>query len=361
MSQLPSVSIIIPCYNESNFIGQCLESVLSNDYPKNKLEIIVVDGMSEDDSREIVQRYVDRHSFISLVDNPDMITPKALNIGIKEATGEVIVRLDAHASYSSEYLSKCVQNLIEYQADNVGGIIVTTPRDDSIIGRSIALAFSHPFGSGNAYYKTGVFTQPRWVDTVPFGCYRRDLFGIIGFFDERLPRSQDMEFNKRLRMAGGRILLVPDIVSNYYLRSDLKLFFKQNVRDGIWAIYPYRFVKQPGSLRHLAPLVFVTSATVLLALSIFSRAARFVFAFFVGGYSLLNLYYSFLLSKKEKNIALLPLCFIAFLTRHVGYGLGSLYALPRTLLSYGFWKNTLKAKLVDEETVQPILRTADVE
>ncbi len=361
MSDLPSVSVIIPCYNESNFISQCLESVLSNDYPKSKLEIIVVDGMSEDGTREIIKSYEERYSFIDLVDNPMRITPTGLNLGISAAKGEIIVRLDAHAMYSDDYISKCVRNLIEYNADNVGGSLITAPRDESNIGRSLALAFSHPFGSGNAYYKTGQVTEPRWVDTVPFGCYRKELFATTGRFDERLVRSQDMEFNRRLVRAGGRILLVPEIVSTYYVRSDIKDFFTHNFNDGVWAIYPYRFVRQPGSLRHLAPLVFMSSAIALLLLSIFSRVSRFILALLLGVYSLLNLYYSFMLSIKEKNTALLPLCFISFLIRHVGYGLGSLYALPRTLMSYGFWKNRLTLKNLDGGKVKPILRKTDIE
>lgn len=361
MSHLPSVSIVIPCYNESDFISQCLESVISNDYPKNKLEIMVVDGLSEDGTRDIIERFAERYPFVNLVDNPKRIIPSALNIGIRAANSEIIIRLDAHASYSNDYISKCVRNLIEYEADNVGGIIVTLPRDKSNIGRSLALTFSHPFGTGNAYYKTGRYTQPRLVDTVPFGCYRKELFEKIGYFDERLVRSEDMEFNKRLSRAGGQILLVPDIISNYYLRSDLKVYFTHNFKDGVWAIYPYRFVKQPLSLRHLVPLVFMGTAIALLVLSFFSRVSRFILALFAGVHSLLNLYFSFMLSIKEKDLALLPLCFISFLTRHVGYGLGSLYALPRTLMSYEFWKNRLTIKHFDEDTVQEILRNIDIE
>ena len=341
MSNLPSVSIIIPCYNESDFISECLKSVINSDYPQSKIEIIIVDGLSTDSTRDIINSYAKRYPFIKILNNPKRITPSALNIGIKAAKGEIIIRLDAHASYSEDYISKCVKNLVEYEADNVGGTWTTVPREDTDIGRSIALTFSHPFGSGNALYKTGRCSEPQWVDTVPFGCYRRALFEKIGYFDERLVRSQDMEFNKRLSRAGGRILLVPEVTCDYYVRSDLKKYFAHNFSDGAWAIYPYRFAQEPMSLRHLAPLLFVSSAITLLLLSLFSKVSRHLLVLFIGLYSLTNLCFSFMLSVKEKRFALLPLCFLSFITRHVGYGLGSLYALPRTVISYGFWQNRL--------------------
>lgn len=338
------ISIILPCLNEEDFISQCLDSVLANDYPKELLEILVIDGMSEDKTRDIVESYAKLHSFIQIIDNPRRTTPYALNIGIEHARGEIIVRLDAHTSYSNDYISKCVDYLQEYEADNVGGIWLVVPRDNTLMGKAIAFAFSHPFGSGNAYYKTGHSEDPRLVDTVPFGCYRKELFQKIGSFDERLTRSQDMEFNKRLRKSGGRILLVPEIKSTYYVRSDLKSFFMHNLSDGAWAILPFKFVEEPVSLRHLVPLVFVGSLSISFLLGMLNRRFTCIFISIVAIYSATNTYFSFAISKREKDYRLLPYCFVAFLTRHMGYGLGSIHALPQVVVSEGFWRNVFRLR-----------------
>ena len=119
--QLLFVSIIIPCRNEEKYIGKCLQSIIEQNYPKDNLEVLVVDGMSEDRTREIVENYSQKYSFIKLFDNPKKFTPFGLNIGIKEAKGEIIMRMDAHAGYEKDYISKCVRYLENYDADNVGG------------------------------------------------------------------------------------------------------------------------------------------------------------------------------------------------------------------------------------------------
>lgn len=342
MNILPDISIIIPCYNEHDYIERCLDSCLKNDYPIEKVEILVVDGMSTDGTREIIMRYAKDHSYIKLIDNLDKITPVALNLGINAAKGEIIIRLDAHTVYEESYFSKCIQYIYEYEADNVGGIINTLPRKDSKIGKSIALSFSHPFGSGNAYYKTGYSDEPKWVDTVPFGCYRREVFEKIGLFDVRLSRSQDMEFNKRLIRSGGRILLVPSIVSKYYVRSDIKSYYLHNYLDGFWSIYPFRFVKEPVSIRHLVPLLFVSSVLMSSALSVFSKLPRRVLLIILCLYSSISLIVSFNIAKKENDCTLLPLCFLSFLIRHIGYGIGSLVAIPRTIFSHEFLRNRIQ-------------------
>ena len=272
MSKLPSVSIIIPSRNEENFIGRCLDSIIVNDYPKDKLEILVVDGMSKDKTREIVKSYSEKHSFINLLDNPKRITPVAFNIGIKQAMGEVMMIMGSHSTCNKDYISKCVKYLNEYNADNVGGVMITQSRDGTFIGKTIVTALSHRFGVGNSAFRTGS-KEPKWVDTVFGGCYKREVFDKIGLFNEKLVFSSDMEFNLRLKKAGGKILLAPEIVSYYIARSDYKNFVKHNFRNGVWTIYPLKFVAHmPISWRHLIPCIFVSSLIYSIVLSYFLPA-----------------------------------------------------------------------------------------
>jgi glycosyltransferase involved in cell wall biosynthesis len=266
MNTLQFVSIIVPCRNEEKFIGMCLDSILASDYPKDRLEVLVIDGMSEDRTRATIENYKSRCTFIRLLDNPKKITPAALNIGITNAKGEIIMRMDAHNTYPPNYISGLVGWLEKTQADNVGGVCVTVPATQTFMAEAIALALSHPFGVGNAYFRIGV-KEPRWVDTVPFGCYRREVFDRIGMFDEELVRNQDGEFNHRLNKRGGRILLVPEIFSTYYARDSLAKLWRMYFQYGYFKPLVARKVGGVLTVRQLVPGIFVLSllATAMLA------------------------------------------------------------------------------------------------
>ncbi len=326
MNNFPFVSIIIPCRNEEKYIAKCLDSIIINDYPKEKLEVLVMNGASEDKTKQIVQTYTERYPFIKLRENPKKFTPFGLNIGLKEAKGGVIMRMDAHAGYERDYISKCMKYLLESNADNVGGIIKTLPAKNTIVAKAIAIALSHFFGVGGSYFRMGS-KKPMWTDTVFGGCYKREVFSKVGFFDERLRRSQDIEFNKRLARAGGKILLVPEIKSIYYPQSDFKNFLKHNFNDGIWAIYPLKFGIVFFSLRHLIPLFFISSLIILAILSFFYSIFFKIFLFEIGIYFLANSYFSAKISFKEKDLKYFPLMLIAFTIRHFGYGFGSIWGL----------------------------------
>jgi len=223
----PLISIIIPSRNEGKFIKNCLDSILQQDYPQNKMEIIVVDGMSEDNTRNIIKQYTNKYPFIKKLDNSKKITPVAFNIGIKNANGQFIIIVGSHTNYKKNYVSKCIETSIKYNADNIGGIHKIISRKNTLIAKAITFCFSSMFGVGNSYYKRGYSRGIKEVDTVFGGCYKKEIFNKIGFFDEKLVRSQDMEFNIRLKRAGGKILLNPEIVSYYYPKSTLKEFFKR--------------------------------------------------------------------------------------------------------------------------------------
>ncbi len=331
MEKIQLVSIIIPCRNEEKFISKCLDSVLENDYPKDNLEIFVVDGMSCDKTVEIVKKYTEKCPLIKLLDNPKLVAASALNIGIKASRGEIIIRMDAHAIYEKCYISKCVNYLKINGADNVGGIISVISRTNTLIGMGITKASSSFLGTGGAQYKTGT-KKFEEVDTVPFGCFRRDVFDRIGFFNENLERSQDMEFNLRLKRAGGKIYLFPDIISYYYVRSNLKEFFIHNFRDGIWAIYPFKFTKKLFKPRHYVPLAFVSGLIVSLILGLFFRLFFYIFCVVAILYVCAIIYAAVKVFLKEKDATYLFSLPIALTTRHFAYGFGSVFGIIKLLI-----------------------------
>jgi len=324
------VSIIIPCRNEEKFIGKCLESIIKQDYPKDNLEVLVIDGDSADRTKEIIKDFFSKYPFVKLLENQKKFTPFGLNIGIRKAQGEFIIRMDAHAEYPADYVSKCLKYSKESVADNVGGIIKTLPVNSTISAKAIANVLSHSFGAAGSYFRLGS-QKPRLVDTVFGGCYKREIFKKIGYFNEKLIRSQDIEFNKRLKKAGGKILLVPEIIATYYPQSKLSAFFRHNFVDGIWTIYPLKFGVKIFSFRHLIPLFFVLGMLGSLILGFFFWWAKVIFILVFGAYFLISLFFSLKPAIKEDPRYLFSLP-IAFFSRHFGYGLGSLWGIVKILI-----------------------------
>jgi len=323
------VSIVIPCRNEFEFIDKCLDSILANDYPHDQWEIVVVDGMSTDGTRDVVAKYITRFPFIRLIDNPKKTIPAALNIGLANSRGEYIIRMDAHSIYDRSYVSKCIKSMTEYGADNMGGIWRILPRKNTVMGRAIARVLSSPLGAGDAHYKTVRDTVPKEVDTVPFGCYRRTVLEAIGGWDERMVRSEDVDVNRRIAKGGGKILLVPTIVAYYYARSNYWQFVRHNFLNGIWITYPLKFGKFPFAPRHCVPLVFVGTLIVLTCLSLLVPFFRVLLATLVMLYLMLITWFSLSISKKEGDWRYAVTLPIAFVGLHIPYGLGSLYGLLR--------------------------------
>jgi glycosyltransferase involved in cell wall biosynthesis len=317
----PRVSIVMPCRNEAAYIGPCLESILATDYPLDRVEVLVADGRSDDGTRAIVERCAARHACVRLLDNPARITPAALNTAIRAATGDVIIRMDAHGVYPRDYVSRLVNALEETGADNVGGVVVTLPADGTPAARAIALAFAHPLGVGNAYFRIGV-AGPRWVDTVPFGCFRRELFERIGMFDEEMVRNQDDEFNLRLIGHGGRILLLPDVVSCYYARRSLGAVARMFYQYGYFKPLVVRKVERIMT-RQLVPPLFVLSLVASAALSPWVPAAREAFAGIAGAYAALVLTGATLTIRKH-GVRCAAVLAAVFAVMHVCYGVGYL-------------------------------------
>ena len=342
MSNYSLVSAIVLCRNEEKFIGKCLDSIIANDYPKEKLEVLVVDGMSEDRTREIVEKYRKEHLFIRLINNSKKLTPFAFNEGIRNSNGELVMIMSAHATYGKDYIKKCVSASHKYNAENVVGIWKILPRGDGFIDKAIVLALSSSFGVGNAKYRTDSDKkkEAEYVDTGAYGCYKKSVFENVGLFNENLSRGQDMEFNLRLKMAGGKTILVPDAVVYYSARTDFKSFYKHNFRNGVWAIIPFKYSTMlPVSFRHLVPLAFVSSLIISGILSLFLPIFIWPFLFIICSYFLCNIYFSIKIAVKKKDIRYFFMMPIIYSSLHTTYGLGSLWGLLKVIISKQFWKN----------------------
>ena len=314
------ISIIIACRNEEKFIGRCLDSIVANDYPKKNLEILVVDGLSEDGTRNIVKKYIERFPIIHLLDNIKKNTSSAFNKGIETAKGEIIMIMGAHSIYKDDYISQCVDHLIKGDADNVGGICKILPQNNSLIAESIAYASSSSFAAGDAYYRIGS-EEKRYVDTVFGGCYKRKIFDVIGCFDEDLLRTQDSEFNARLIKNGGKILLVPSIVSYYYARKSLGELLKMNLQYGYSKPLAVKKIGKVYTSRQLIPPIFVTSLFISLTLSLFFNWCFWLFLLISTSYIIASLGFSLKISLKKglKYFFILP---TVFATVHFGWGIG---------------------------------------
>ncbi|HUS46388.1 MAG TPA: glycosyltransferase family 2 protein [Phycisphaerae bacterium] len=251
----PFVTVVMPVLNEADFIESCLASLLEQDYPPDRFEALVVDGRSTDDTREKVAAFSARHPQVRLIDNPKRIQAAAINLGVEQAKGEVIVRLDAHATYPRDYIRRCVEVLRRTGAANVGGMWETAPGADTRMARSIAILCTQRFGIGGARFRVGGEAGP--VDTVPFGAFRRDVFEKVGLLDERLARGEDNEFNARIRRHGMTVYFDPAIRSTYYARGTFGGFMKQLFGNGLYHILTLKVNPRGCSLRHFVPLVFV--------------------------------------------------------------------------------------------------------
>jgi glycosyltransferase involved in cell wall biosynthesis len=280
----PLVTIVVPCRNEERYIVECLDSILACDYPSDRLEVLVVDGMSDDGTRAVLADYAARNPLVRILDNPRRITPVALNLAIRAARGEVIVRMDAHVVYPRNYVSRLVAALDEFGADNVGAVLRTLPANQTAMGKAIAIGMSHPFGVGTSYFRIGT-DQPRWVDTIAFFCIRRATFDRVGMFDEELIRHQDGEFNARLIKSGGRILLIPDVVSYYYARATLRQVGRMFYQYGYFKPLVAKKLGRFMTVRQLIPPGFVLGLLVTGAAALLWKPALILFGLVAGSYA----------------------------------------------------------------------------
>jgi glycosyltransferase involved in cell wall biosynthesis len=312
------LSVICPIYNEESRIEACILSILAQDYPKEDMEVLFVDGQSSDRTREIIAKYMQDYAFIRLLDNPKRIAPSALNIGIRASSGDIIMRLDAHAKYPDNYFSLLVNKLKQTGADNVGGVCRTLPAKDTAICRAIAHAMSSPFGMGNSHFRIGA-NHEMWVDTVPFGCFRRELFDKVGLFDEELVRNQDDEFNGRIVKNGGKILLLPQVVIDYFARDTISKTAKMFYQYGLFKPLVNKKLHKPTTLRQFFPPLFLAGLIAGGLLSLFSQTLMWIYVSVIVLYILCCFVFGRNGERVWPDILWMP---IIFATIHLSYGCG---------------------------------------
>lgn len=314
----PAVSVIVPCRNEADMIGACVHSILNQELPCGQLELIVSDGGSTDGTRRVLETIAQADRRLRLIDNPGRFVSSGLNAGIKAARGEIIMRMDAHTVYASDYIHQCLSILQQTGADNVGGPALT--ESSGYVQRAIAAAYHSRFAVGGGRFHDPQFEG--YVDTVPYGCWPRTVFSRIGLFDEELIRNQDDEFNLRLVRSGGKIWQSPRIKSWYHPRGSLVDLFQQYRQYGYWKIVVIRKHKIPASIRHIVPGGFVLTLLLLAAASLFWPSALWGLTG-VGGVYLGVILLASTLTARTYGWRLLPILPLAFATYHVGYGVGS--------------------------------------
>ena len=318
-STSPLVSVILPCRNESGYIEDCLQSILNQELPNAELEILAADGVSTDGTREYLQRFSAENPRVRLLNNPGRIVSTGLNAALREARGEVIVRMDAHTVYAPDYIQQCLSVLRETGADNVGGPMRTTAA--SYKERAIRAVFHSPFAVGGARSHNPDYEG--YADTVIYGCWKKSVFDRVGNFDEELVRNQDDEHNLRIVRSGGKVYQSPRIRSWYHVRDSFRTLWKQYMQYGYWKVLVIRKHHIPASIRHVVPAAFVATLGSLLLLGWFWRPALGAAAGLAGVYFLAVLVASLVTAwrSEKKLLPVLPIVFCCF---HLGYGYGFL-------------------------------------
>ena len=338
------VTAIIPCRNEAKNIVRFLDSLAQQECGGIELEVIIADGMSDDGTRDILERYQQRNPRLRILDNPERIVSTGLNRAIRSAKGEIVVRLDVHSEYARDYIQCCVAELSRTGADNVGGPALT--RAKGFAARAVASAYHSTFACGGAKFHDPEYEG--YVDTVTYGCWRKTLFERVGGFDESLPRNQDDEHNLRLHLAGGKIWQSPRIVSWYYPRSNLVALFLQYLQYGFWKVAVIRKHRRAASWRHLVPAISAVSIVMLMIggiAGVFGHSAMLSRFFFtplllaVGSYTVMSFSATFLVARRC-GWDLLPLLPLVFIVYHCSYGLGFILGmiyLRRGSIEKGPW------------------------
>lgn len=339
---LPFVSVIMPVRNEAGFIKRSVGAVATQDYPHDRMEILIADGGSSDATRAVIESLKQNYRDVSmtLLDNPGKIVAKGLNAAMRQARGEVIVRIDGHCEVASDYLRHCVGHILHDGVDAVGGPVETI--GESLTARAIATAMSSRFGVGGSAFRVAN-SGTQFTDTVAFPAYTRSVIDRAGPFDEELVRNQDDEYNYRLRKLGVKVLLAADVRSRYYSRATLAKLASQYFQYGFWKVRVMQKHPRQMQLRQFAPPLFVVALLAgLIALPIFP-ASKYLTGLVLGLYAIAVITASIVSARKGKW-RLLPLLPITLATLHLAYGSGFLFGLVK------FWNRWR----TDQSKVQPV-------
>lgn len=335
MNNIPLVSIVIPARNEGKYIEQCLQHIFAQDYKKDRIEIIIVDGQSNDETKEIVKKYSKNIPGIRLMENKKRIVPVAMNIGIKAAQGDFIIRIDARCYIATDYVSKCVHYLETTGAWNVGGR--QQPVDEgTILSKLTMLATTSPFGIGGSKFHYSEKAQ--YVDTVYLGAFPKWAFNKAGLYNESLIRNQDYELNYRIRAEGGKIYFAPDICSVYIGRQTLRKFIKQYFQYGFWKLRVIKLHPVSMKIRHLVAPAFISILILCVILGFWHGTFFNLLGIISFAYIGASVIASILAMRKSNwwTVLLLPVFFILL---HWSWGFGFLWSLltifiPPEKLSY---------------------------
>lgn len=321
MINLKTVSVIIPCRNEEQYIEKCIYSLLASNYPKDLLHIYVCDGMSDDNTRELIATISKKNSQVTLLDNTKQTTPFALNIGLKKSSTDIKIILGAHTEVPSDFIIENVNALyINDEIGCVGGVLENIYENKT--AEIIGLAMSSSFGVGNAHFRTG--KKNGYVDTVAFGAYKKEIFDEIGFFNESLTRNQDDEFNYRLIKNGFKIYLSEKINCKYYVRGSLKKLFRQYYQYGYWKVFVNKKHQTITTIRQLIPLFFVLFLITGAIISLIIPSAIYLYTLLLLLYFLLALISAIKLSSNLKKVSKI---IFTFLILHFSYGTGYLLGI----------------------------------
>lgn len=319
----PTVTIIIPCFNEKNNAYQFFESLRDQICENNIYEILVADGISDDGTRLILQNICKENRLIRVIDNANRFVSHGLNMAVKEARGDIIIRMDMHTSYASDYVKNCVELLQSTGAKNVGGAART--KASGYIQRANCIAFASKFSVGGAKFHAE--EHEGYVDTVPYGCWWKQTLLDIGLFDERLIRNQDDELNYRLVKNGGKIWQSSKIKSWYYPRATIGGIFTQYFQYGYWKVQIFKKHKSLSSWRQLVPALFILSILYFGFAGILSSNSLVIFYSLTILYLTINLLISVFLCFSKKNAKYMVVLPIIFMMYHFGYGSGYIFGL----------------------------------
>jgi glycosyltransferase involved in cell wall biosynthesis len=328
---MPFVSIIMPVRNEADFIARSLDTVLSQDYPSDLIEVIMADGQSDDGTREIIRSLQSTHPRVLIVDNPGKIAPCAMNVAMSVARGEIIIRVDGHCEIARDYVRRCVEHLSGEEADGVGGPLETIGQN--YLAQVIACAMSSSFGVGGSAFRT-VSDKTMVTDTVPFPAYTRAIIERAGPYDEELVRNQDDEYNYRIRKLGGRLLLASDINSRYYSRSSLRSLARQYFQYGYWKVRVMQKHPRQMRARQFVPLLLVVALLMSAGLWLVTPIGGWALALVASSYIVANILAS-ALTAARRGLKLMPVLPVAFAAMHLSYGLGNILGLIKFR---GKWK-----------------------
>ena len=334
MTSRPFVSVVIPVRNEAAFIADLIAAVLQQDYPADRMEVIVADGQSTDGTREILASLQAEHPRLIVVENPGRIVSTGLNIAVARASGDIIIRIDGHAVIASNFVRENVSLLAAHpEAWSVGGPIrhVAT----TTVGKAVGVAMSHPLGVGARHRYSEV---EGYVESAQFPAIRRWVFDRIGMFDERLVRNQDDEFNYRIRHAGGKIYVSPRVQYSYFVRERIGQLFKQYFQYGFWRVPVIQKHGRPTALRHMVPTLFYVACVVLVMAGLWWGKPL------IAGILPLSYATALILAGAatvRRNDLRVSSCVpLAIATMHAGYALG---------LAYGIWARFFRAGAWDTQ------------